>query len=167
MKEKLLFLLLLSLFGVTGFSQSLERSVLASDGATSTLGDITLEWTLGELATSTLVTDDGLLTQGFHQPVLSVTRLLTYENLEEFYAVQVRPNPVSSLLTVDIEAEREEPLSVDLMDLNGKLLKQSKLDFPFQPLQINMSLYPSGLYVVRVRTEEGIPVGMFKVNKLD
>ncbi|KAA3636298.1 MAG: T9SS C-terminal target domain-containing protein [Bacteroidetes bacterium] len=167
MKEKLLFLLLLSLFSFTGFSQSLERSVLASDGATNTLGNITLDWTLGELATTTLVTEDGLLTQGFHQPVLSVTKLLNYENLEDFYAIQVMPNPVSSLLNINVEAEREEPLSVDLLDLNGKLLRQLKMEFPFQPIQFDMSNYPSGLYIVRVKTENDVPVGMFKVNKLD
>jgi hypothetical protein len=167
MKEKLLFLFLFCFLGFSGIAQSFERSVLASDGASSTLGDITLDWTLGELATATLVTEDGMLTQGFHQPVLSVARVLTYENLEDYYTVQVMPNPVSTLLNIDIQSEREDRLSVELLDLNGKILNQQALEFPFQRLQFDMGIYPGGLYLVRVQTEDNKPVGLFKVNKLD
>lgn len=167
MKEKLLFLFFCCCLGFLGTAQSIERSVIASDGASNTLGEITIDWTLGELATTTLVTDNGMLTQGFHQPVLSVTKVLTYENLEEFYTIQVMPNPVSTFLNVDIRSEREEALSVELLDLNGKILRQLPMEFPFQRIQFDMGNYPGGLYLVRVKTVDNKPVGLFKVNKLD
>ncbi len=167
MKEKLLFLFFCCFLGFSGTAQSFERSVLASDGASSTLGDITLDWTLGELATSTLVTEDGMLTQGFHQPVLSVTRVLRYENLEDYYTIQVMPNPVSTILNIDIQSDREDLLSVELLDLNGKVLNQQVLEFPFQKFQFEMGNFPGGLYLVRVKTADNKPVGLFKVNKLD
>lgn len=167
MKKKLLMFVMLCLSSYTMFSQSFDRSVLASDGAVSSVGSVTLDWTLGELATTTLVTENGMLTQGFHQPQLSVSTLLSYENLETFYQVQVMPNPVSSILYVNVISDREEPLIVNLLDLNGKVLKKEKIDFPFDPLQFDMTRYPSGLYVIRVITENHQPVGLFKVNKLD
>jgi hypothetical protein len=167
MKEKLLILFLFSLLSITLGAQSLDRSVIASDGASSSLGDVTLDWTLGELATTTVVTESGLLTQGFHQPLLSVTRLLTYESLEEYYAIRIMPNPVSSFLTIDVKADLKEPLAIELLDLNGKVLDQGKIEFPFQPFQFDMTQYPSGLYVVRVKTQENKPISFFKVNKLD
>ena len=167
MKEKLLMFVMLCLSSYTMFSQSFDRSVLASDGATSSIGSVTLDWTLGELATTMLITENGMLTQGFHQPELSVSTLLSYENLEAFYQVQVMPNPVSSLLYVNVTSDREEALSVYLLDLNGKVLKKEKIDFPFAPLQFDMTRYPSGLYVIRVLTEDQQPIGLFKVNKPD
>jgi hypothetical protein len=167
MKEKLLFLLLFCSSGFFVTAQSIERSVIASDGASNTLGEITLDWTLGELATTTLVTDDVMLTQGFHQPVLSVTKVLTYENLEDFYSVRVMPNPVSTFLKVDVQSEREEPLSVELLDLSGKILRQQAMEFPFQQLEFDMGIFPGGLYLVRVKTLDDRPVGLFKVNKID
>lgn len=167
MKNKFLLLLIFMSVGSMGFAQSFDRTVLASDGATSSTGTITLDWTLGELAISTLATQEGLMTQGFHQPMLTATKILTTNELEKYYQVQVMPNPVSSILTVDVQSEREEPLLVDFLDLSGKVIKRAKLEFPFDPVQFEVEQYPSGLYVIRVTTEEQKPIRFFKINKID
>lgn len=60
------FLLLLLTFVVK--SQSLERKVVASGGATSTSGGITLSFTIGEAIINTASFSGYTLTQGFQQP---------------------------------------------------------------------------------------------------
>jgi hypothetical protein len=165
MKKKILLLLILCGSSMLGFSQSFDRSVLASDGATSSTGAITLDWTLGELATTTIITQNGMLTQGFHQPTLSVSKVLTSNKLADYYQIQVMPNPVSTYLNVHVKSELENTLMVDLLDLNGKVVKREELLFPYNPVQFDMGTYPSGLYVVRVMTDKNEPIKMFKINK--
>ncbi len=165
MKKKILLFLLVCGSSMLGFSQSFDRSVLSSDGATSTDGTITLDWTLGELATTTIITQNGMLSQGFHQPVLSVSKILTTNKLEDYYQIKVMPNPVSTYLNVHVKGELENTLLVDLLDFNGKVVKRERLLFPYTPIQFDMDIYPSGLYVVRVMTDKNEPIKMFKINK--
>lgn len=51
-----------------GFSQSIERYVVASSGDHFIAGNISLSWTLGELATETWSAGNVILTEGFQQP---------------------------------------------------------------------------------------------------
>lgn len=57
---------------LTGLSQSIERSVVASAGDYFQAAGISLSWTLGEIATETYSNGNTILTQGFQQPDITL-----------------------------------------------------------------------------------------------
>lgn len=68
MIKKPIFLAVIAMLCLTqSFGQSIERSVVASSGETITDGTITLDFTIGDLATTTITDGTTTLTQGFQQ----------------------------------------------------------------------------------------------------
>lgn len=53
-------------------AQSLDRSIIGSAGSSVVAPGIQLDYTVGELVISTAAADGIMLTQGFHQPMLSI-----------------------------------------------------------------------------------------------
>ena len=110
------FILLLFGLGISSlaWSQQLSPSVIASNGGINRAAGISLEWTLGEPTIESLSTADRLYTQGFHQPVLLVRKLqpgpaavvnsnaVAEVNPIAGYKVTIAPNPVKSILLVNI-----------------------------------------------------------------
>ncbi len=68
----LLLTLSLLLLGFSIFAQSIEREVVASSGDYYEGANISLSWTLGEIATETYDNGSNILTQGFQQPDITV-----------------------------------------------------------------------------------------------
>lgn len=48
-------------------AQSISPSVIGSAGGSGTVGAVSVDWTVGEVATATLANGPNILTQGFHQ----------------------------------------------------------------------------------------------------
>jgi hypothetical protein len=69
---KTLFKLLSFAIICSAQAQSLSPTVIASSGGYSTGTDVSLSWTLGEIATETYSNGSYILTQGFQQPVESI-----------------------------------------------------------------------------------------------
>ncbi len=68
-----IFTITFFLVGITTcLSQSIERSVVASSGDYYEAGNISLSWTLGEIATETHTSGNTILTQGFQQPDITL-----------------------------------------------------------------------------------------------
>lgn len=72
MKTTILTILIVTLSTGLLISQSIERSVVASSGDYFEGADISISWTLGEIATETYITSDNMLTQGFQQPDITL-----------------------------------------------------------------------------------------------
>ena len=71
--KTIIFTSTLLFFGVIScLSQSIERSVVASSGDYYEVGNISLSWTLGEIATETYTSGNTILTQGFQQPDITL-----------------------------------------------------------------------------------------------
>jgi hypothetical protein len=100
-------LVALVLLSLAGHAQiMLEPSVLASGGNYAETESMSISWTLGELATTTLTGGDMILTQGFQQPSDFGTGI----NTEELnWGITAYPNPVATTLYVkfDIDMARE------------------------------------------------------------
>ena len=63
--SKSITIIVLILFSVSGYAQiTLEPSVIASGGEYAETETMSISWTLGELATTTLSGSDMILTQG-------------------------------------------------------------------------------------------------------
>ena len=138
MKKPLLLLALIPFFS---YSQETDQQVIASAGDHSKNGDYSLSWTIGETVISTGAGGDYVLTQGFHQGNLHVTKIIE-EKIS--YDLEVYPNPVSNILTIETT---RAGISYQLLNINGKVLHNGKLDNTRE--EIDFSGFPPGTYILK------------------
>ena len=137
------------------------QQVISSAGASATGVGVQLSWTLGEPVIETFTGTSAILTQGFHQSKLTVTAIdpKLYPELE----LSVYPNPVSSSLRLQITGERPGKLTYSLYNAEGKALVQKSVES--FPETINMELFTSGSYFLKVFRDINMPVKTFKIIK--
>ncbi|MEL6698377.1 MAG: T9SS type A sorting domain-containing protein [Bacteroidota bacterium] len=130
-------------------AQNLTPEVIASAGESFNNGSLSLEWTLGELATESL-SNGGviILTQGFHQPTDQVTSI--EDPISQLDDVRVFPNPTSESLFV--ERTKMGNLDLVLWDMKGTVIMQTRMLTTSQSL--DLSHLPSGVYVLRMSDED-------------
>ena len=150
-----------------------QRNVIAAAGEISQTGKTILEWTLGEVAVTTIALPNGsLLTQGFHQP-----EILRVESAAENFqgvshtffteAIAIAPNPVSTSLTIKIPEQWSSFASViELFDSNGRSLQSKQIEPGLATAHWDMSILPAGAYWLRVTAKEAGRVQTFKVIKI-
>lgn len=119
-----------------------------------------ISWTLGEVAIETFVAGDLILTQGFHQPTITVVSVEDFPGFD--LKVQVYPNPATELLNVYLEYGNYENVTFGLYDMSGRLMVSDKMKNEMQ--QISFSAYPSGIYFLRM-TIDGREAKSFKIVK--
>lgn len=163
---KHLFAAVFLLCGISIAAQpSLERQVIASQGASERTERIRLDWTLGEPAVATLTTSSGLWTEGFQQPSLRVENALPAANTTPSYDIRVAPNPTAARLSVQFPGELlQEELVWELFDLHGKSLQRVNLPAPSDQ-EINLGAYPDGMYLLRFSSRQGQLIQTFRIVK--
>ena len=165
MKKILFMLSCMGLFTCLS-AQQLSRSVISPGGTSSKGATITLDWTLGDLAVRSLLTTEGLWTEGFHQPMLSVEEIFDEPVFYDQVHIQVAPNPVRSFLSVKINSDLKGKAIIDLWDLQGKHLQRVKANLSHEDMEWDMTLFPSAMYTLSFRTEKGELIRTFKVRKI-
>ena len=73
------------------------------------------------------------------------------------------PNPTDGLLNVVFKQPIQEPVSITIFDSNGKLLYEEKHSFESKVIQLNLERMniPSGIYLLNIRTTDGVLSGRF------
>lgn len=138
-----LFLLKICFFISIGVS---AQSVISSSGNSTSNGDYTLSWTIGEGVISTIGNNDIELTQGFHQPLVVDVIAVGIEE-ELILDIIAYPNP-----TYDkVMFEGGDPVGIyhiRVVDKLGRVLEQKSM--PFQEFIIEMGRYNNGTYLIEV-----------------
>jgi len=72
-------------------------------------------------------------------------------------SLSVYPNPSNGSFTVDFQAKRNEPLSLELMSFDGRVVWQSHVTTVTGTNSVRVSdiQVPAGLFLIRLRTSEG------------
>ena len=138
------------------------QQVVSSAGASAEGTGVQLSWTIGEPLIETFTGSSAILTQGFHQSKLTVTPIdvIPAPDLD----LAVYPNPVSTALHLQATGKKTvQNLKYALYNIEGKMI----LVKPFvnSPEEINMELYRSGTYFLKVMRNDNIPLRTFKVIK--
>lgn len=110
-------------------------------------------------------------TVGFGQDLVPVVRLNTSiltntgDVLSANNHIKLMPNPVSDMLTVDINLERpSEEVTLYVTDVTGKIMMVNKQhQVHQQQVQLNVAHLVSGTYMLVVATENGTQVKRFVV----
>lgn len=162
--------------GIAAFSdaQSLTNSVIASQGESARAGKIDLSWTLGELAIETNFTENGMLTEGFHQPERTEDDLSNRQNSEDTgntpsatTEIALFPNPTASVVSIILKSDLDQPLNARLMDIQGQVIYRTT----FLPNEIgqelNLGNFPDGIYFLELISQDGLFRSNHKISKIN
>jgi hypothetical protein len=136
------------------------QQVVASSGETLNNSNGSLSFTVGELAIETKSGSPGILTQGFHQPLLTITSL--DGPLAESFSITAYPNPTSDIVNLLIENEDITGLTYILFDVTGKdilrgTIENNKTEIAFIQLK-------TAIYFLKIETD-GKEIKTFKIIK--
>jgi len=141
------------LFALKGEAQDITRSVIASDGGSSSTTEVKLDWSLGEAVTETVFTDRHILTQGFHQSSIHVERT-SARSAEGMFDVSVFPNPASSRLNIKPEFNNDIKYEVTVIDPAGRTLSTHRFYAQDEISQIDVTRLPEGSYFIVIRPDD-------------
>ena len=105
---------------------------------------------------NTLIIHDARLANLFYQEYKKRLDEVT-TNIEEITAgvdLKIYPNPAAGLLNLELNANIQENMFVRLLDLNGKVLGQWRMNSPF--MQIETASFARGMYILSVESSTGI-----------
>lgn len=146
MKVSTLLLSALFFCAINAGAQTVTPTVIASAGGSGTVGGITISWTLGELAVTTLKSGDLTVTQGFHQPPLGTTSVDERPKLHLDLAAH--PNPAASYLTVRLPIVQTSGTFL-LIDLLGRTLLSTVPTAGTTEMGLDLNGISEGTYVAR------------------
>ena len=156
--KKLIYIFILFTFGAN--AQSISNQVISSYGLSAVNGSAQTDVTIGEPVTATVSDGNNTLTQGFHQTNLVITTIKENETTNNY---QFYPNPVNEALNFSYNNTTNEPVTLYLFDVNGKLLwsKQNITDNE----QINFNDKTKGTYLIKVTDNKNNEIKTIKVVK--
>lgn len=169
MNRKLLLLYGSMFCTAPGFAQrNLSPEIISPAGGINLTSSGTLEWTLGELAVATVNTPASMYTQGYNQPLLSqrLNGVSMAAPQSAQYNIAVFPNPATSQLTIHVDSKIDSKLSIQLLDMNGKLLFNEISGSMNEDNILDLTKYTAGLYLLRISDSAGIPIEAFKISKV-
>jgi len=153
---------LLSAFTV---SAQVKQEVIASAGGYNKSADnsLTISWTLGETIVPTYTSSDGslILTHGFQQKLIMVD---VEKNLEVPVTVTIYPNPAGESVNIRFETPVDKQIMIQLVDGQGKIIKNDKIEATFLEKTLNLQDIPAGTYFLRLI--KGKVANVYKIVKL-
>lgn len=162
--SSLIFLLLC----LTCWGQSLERSVISSGGSYLENGNLSLSFTIGEVAIATRTGGSFIITEGFQQTEVVAVPTTGIKTPEYINNIIAYPNPTESFLNINLNTKKPVDLIFELFDQLGRRTRFSgeslKENLSIQH-QIDLMGLPAGIYQLLVKTNHGNPVKAFKVIK--
>ena len=126
---------------------------------------MSISWTLGELATTTLSGSDMILTQGFQQPIDVWTGIFPEEVK---WSITAYPNPVTDALYVKFDIDIAREFWIEIQDVTGRVisLELKKEVLPGDVIQLNTSTFSYGVYFLKVFTPDKEQSQVLSISKL-
>lgn len=145
---------------------TLAPSVISSAGGYAENGNISLSWTLGEIAVSTLYGNNLILTQGFQQPFTLGTSINL--NTAVDWNIKAYPNPVENDLQIQFDLTKTNNFWIEVQDVTGRTieLQQHKEIHPGDVISVDMSKYSYGVYFFKVFTPDRQQMRVLSIRKI-
>ena len=156
--KKLLYILLLTTFGAN--AQSISNQVISSYGLSAANGTAQTDATIGEPVVATVSDGNNTLTQGFHQTKLIITTISENEKTNDY---RFYPNPVNEVLNFNYTNTNNEPVGLQLFDINGKIL-YNKQNITTNE-QLSFSDKANGQYILKVIDKNNQEIKTVKIIK--
>jgi len=134
---------LLLLLPVASLAQDSVQYVVSNAGSDFQSASTQVSWTIGEVATETLVSSNYIVSQGFHQGNLLVDRI--DEDVPLDFSIRVYPNPVQDILHVETE---DIDMEYRIIDVDSRVRISGTIISELQ--QIDLTVLPAGTYFLQV-----------------
>lgn len=157
------YLFLLPILFITRLSYGqliLQNQAISTTSKTYINSKMSMDYTLGEIFTNTLVETNIIGTQGFNQPNLKfVTTTGIYEITNSTF--KVYPNPFIDQFT--IELPENEDFFISIYDVTGKLVHSQQI-IDIQNI-INLNFLAPGNYRIAYSSTNQIQIGNLSIIK--
>jgi hypothetical protein len=154
---KLSLLTLLTFFTFSIFGQT----VVSSNGESYTNTAGSIDYTIGEISTESISDASNALTQGQHQPKLSINTIPT---VQASFEVSLFPNPVSDQSTLTV-SKISVGLKYDVFDIGGKVLISAQITAT--ETTVDFSKLSSGQYFLKLTDQKNGLFNSFQIQKLN
>ena len=155
MKRKL-FIAAILMVSVPALAQVKQSEVVSAGGGFIEKDNISVSYTIGEPVAGTVAKGDLIVVHGFQQGYLAVVTDINQLAVKDV-DVKVYPNPVNTVMYVELSNIEAAGCVVKCFDMAGQLIKESEFGDDSR-LSVDMSGLPQGAYFVRVVSEDGAVV---------
>ena len=154
--------LFVSFINVLTYSQSTDRKVYASAGRfvrnvnTNSTVQNTITYTLGEPFIYGSSVGNFRINNGFIQPdgIVSVSpNVVSFMKPTDSF--KLFPNPASSFSTIESSFDTLDPIKIQLIDLNGKLIKEETMTEKKHIVELESLFIAPGTYYINFYNDEG------------
>ncbi len=159
---KKIICIILLIFGVTGiFAQQISPESINTGGASFQTSGGGLSIVIGELVVNNLGNDSISLGQGFNQINQTITLI---ETIEQEKGINVYPNPVTQILTVQINRDNLFDISIELYDIVGKkIIVKNNINTNIIKLDLNQ--ITNGTYILKIFEKNKNTIAVYKIQK--
>ena len=151
------------------YSQSITPYVVSTRGGYFSNSTSSLSWTLGQLASTSLMATNNILTQGFQQPYyfdpFNIPVALT-----DSFDIKVYPNPAVDHVNIAYSTLQEGKIKFELFDLLGNKLMpdiEKYSGISKRVFELNLSNFDSGIYLLRILSEKTRIINTHKIVKIE
>lgn len=132
----------LTLFLLLSFSLVKGQELVGSAGESFVNATYSMDWSVGEVATSTYTAGNFTLSEGLHQNFITVEAV---DQVAEF-GISVYPNPTSDF--ININSSEIENFDVLIVDVNGRSIINQNV--AGNQTQIDFSNFANGIYILSI-----------------
>lgn len=148
-------------------AQDIAMQVVASAGGyfESTSAGVSMSWTLGEVAYTTLSSSEITITQGFQQGNLFTTDV--EKPTLPVSDVKLYPNPASVEVNIQVTSTTfKGNATIDVFDITGRKVDTQIMNLDDkEPFKLNVSSLKSGIYLVKITMENSKSTKICKLIK--
>ena len=143
--------LLLLLISLAAHVQTLERQVIASAGSSVT-SPLQLDYTVGEIAVTTVTAGSTVFTQGFQQPYFVV---IPGNNI--FPYLIIYPNPARGDALARFILPAPSAMNISIYNVAGQLITREKINYTGGEMQyvIKSGRFIAGSYFIHFALSDG------------
>lgn len=155
-------------------AQTLSPYVIASAGDYVVNGNVSLSYTIGEPMVQTLYSTKNILTQGFQQPMDTISNSSLSSVNEKIvdngspFSIEVYPNPFSDYIFIKVRGESNDKLTIELVNTLGQeCLLPVVLEYfgGTNVYKVNTGSLAMGIYIVRVTSSNSNLLHSIKLNR--
>jgi hypothetical protein len=130
-----------------GFAQlTIKKSSIDSGGATTSSGNTTMIYTIGETVVQENTQGNIHISEGFISPGLQES--LAVSNYNALAGITIFPNPTTDFVNLAFATDAD--YSIQVYDINGKNLASFQTA---ENIRINLSNYSAGNYILLIKDE--------------
>jgi hypothetical protein len=147
------------------YSQQLSNQVLVPLAGVATGTNINYTQTVGETAVEIVGCSEYVFTQGFQQPNFRIYS----EEQPPGTGVKVYPNPVTDYIMIELFGDLPRTYKIEIINIAGTVVMSDRKVFSgtyWYKEPRNIEDLISGIYFIRVMSEDRIINRIFKIEKL-